>query len=153
MPLTSRMLHSGDTVDGNIVSVSPTQVLVDIATSPIRWWIAHEMERLDRDFLRPWSSATMSAVCRPAGGPRWQRRHLAIHGPAGSGLAQAEELLNSQECSRGCHRLNRGGVIVKSVACAASCPRRDLPAMAGTAGWRGRSRAILGPAGRAEVAT
>jgi ribosomal protein S1 len=44
-------LRAGDTVEGNIVSVSPTQILVDIHYKSDAVVDPREMERLDKDFL------------------------------------------------------------------------------------------------------
>ncbi len=46
-----RQVRSGDIVDGTIVSVSPTEILVDIRYKADAVVDPRELERLDKDFL------------------------------------------------------------------------------------------------------
>ena len=51
MPLIFHKLRPGDTVEGTIVSISATQILVDIHYKADAVVDPRELERLDKDFV------------------------------------------------------------------------------------------------------
>ena len=108
-------LHSGDVVDGKIVSISPTEVLVDIGYKSDALVESHELERLDRDFLA--SLAVGETVVAYVIQPEDKDGNVVIslqRAQQEQDWRQADELLKSQDVFEGVVTgFNRGGVIVK----------------------------------------
>ena len=108
-------LRAGDTVEGNIVSVSPTQILVDIHYKSDAVVDPREMERLDKDFLTALVAGDpISAVVVQ---PEDRDGNVVIslsRAQQDQDWEQAEELLDSQDVFEGVITgYNRGGVIVR----------------------------------------
>jgi small subunit ribosomal protein S1 len=108
-------LRAGDTVEGNIVSVSPTQILVDIHYKSDAIVDPREMERLDKDFLTALAAGDpISAVVVQ---PEDRDGNVVIslsRAQQDQDWGQAEELLDSQDVFEGVITgYNRGGVIVR----------------------------------------
>ena len=108
-------LRAGDTVEGNIVSVSPTQILVDIHYKSDAIVDPREMERLDKDFLTALAAGDpISAVVVQ---PEDRDGNVVIslsRAQQDQDWEQAEELLDSQDVFEGVITgYNRGGVIVR----------------------------------------
>ena len=108
-------LRAGDTVEGNIVSVSPTQILVDIHYKSDAVVDPREMERLDKDFLTALAAGDpISAVVVQ---PEDRDGNVVIslsRAQQDQDWEQAEELLDSQDVFEGVITgYNRGGVIVR----------------------------------------
>jgi small subunit ribosomal protein S1 len=128
-------LRQGDTVEGNIVSVSPTQVLVDIHYKADAIVDPRELERLDKDFVAglavgdPITAFVVQSedkdgnvVISLARAQQEQDWH------------QAEELLQSQDVFEGLVTgYNRGGVIVR-----VGRVRGFVPASQLSARWQGQ---------------
>ena len=120
-------LRAGDTVEGNIVSVSPNQILVDIHYKSDTIVDPREMERLDKDFLTALIAGDpISAVVVQ---PEDRDGNVVIslsHAQQDQDWEQAEELLDFQDVFEGVITgYNRGGVIVRVVTSAASFQRRS----------------------------
>jgi small subunit ribosomal protein S1 len=108
-------LRAGDTVEGNVVSVSPTQILVDIHYKSDAVVDPREMERLDKDFLVTLTAGDpISAVVVQ---PEDRDGNVVIslsRAQQDQDWQQAEELLDSQDVFEGVVTgYNRGGVIVR----------------------------------------
>ena len=134
-------LRAGDTVEGNIVSVSPTQILVDIHYKSDAVVDPREMERLDKDFLTTLAAGDpISAVVVQ---PEDRDGNVVIslsRARARSGLGAGRGVARLPRCIRGGdHRLQPGGVIVRRSRARLRSGVAALAAMAGPAGYRGRS--------------
>ena len=108
-------LRAGDTVEGYIVSVSPTQILVDIHYKSDAIVDPREMERLDKDFMTALAAGDpVSAVVVQ---PEDRDGNVVIslsRAQQDQDWEQAEELLDSQDVFEGVVTgYNRGGVIVR----------------------------------------
>ena len=108
-------LRAGDTVEGYIVSVSPTQILVDIHYKSDAIVDPREMERLDKDFITALTAGDpVSAVVVQ---PEDRDGNVVIslsRAQQDQDWEQAEELLDSQDVFEGVVTgYNRGGVIVR----------------------------------------
>ncbi len=128
-------LRSGDSVEGNIVSVSPTQILVDIRYKADAVVDPREFERLDKDFiaaLRP--GDPISAVVVQ---PEDRDGNVVIslsRAQQDQDWHQAEDLLQSQDVFEGVVTgFNRGGVIVR-----VGRVRGFVPASQLTTRWQGQ---------------
>lgn len=110
-----RQLHSGDVVDGAIVSISPSEILVDIGYKSDAVVDNRELERLDRDFLA--SLAAGEPVVAYVLQPEDRDGNVVIsllRAQQEQDWRQAEELLKSQDIFEGVITgYNRGGVIVR----------------------------------------
>jgi small subunit ribosomal protein S1 len=108
-------LRQGDTVEGSIVSVSPTQILVDIHYKADAVVDSRELERLDRDFLA--GLAVGDLVTAFVVQPEDKDGNVVIslaRAQQEQDWHQAEELLESQDVFEGLVTgYNRGGVIVR----------------------------------------
>ncbi len=108
-------LRQGDTVEGTIVSVSPSQVLVDIHYKADALLDPRELERLDKDFLA--ELAVGSPVTALVVQPEDKDGNVIIslaRAQQEQDWQQAEELLTSQDVFDGLVTgFNRGGVIVR----------------------------------------
>jgi small subunit ribosomal protein S1 len=108
-------LRAGDTVEGNIVSVSPTQILVDIHYKSDAIVDPREMERLDKDFLT--TLAAGDPIAAVVVQPEDRDGNVVIslsRAQQDQDWQQAEELLDSQDVFEGVVTgYNRGGVIVR----------------------------------------
>lgn len=108
-------LRQGDTVEGTIVSVSPSQVLVDIHYKADAMLDQRELERLDKDFLAELVVGTTvtALVVQPEDKDGNVIISLA-RAQQEQDWQQADELLASQEVFDGLVTgFNRGGVIVR----------------------------------------
>lgn len=108
-------LRAGDTVEGTIVSVSPTQILVDIHYKADAIVDPRELERTDRDFLNSLLVGdTVSAFVLQ---PEDKDGNVVIslaRAQQEQDWHQAEELFHSQDAFEGVVTgFNRGGVIVR----------------------------------------
>ena len=108
-------LRAGDTVEGSIVSVSPSQILVDIHYKSDAIVDPREMERLDKDFLTALVPGDpISAIVVQ---PEDRDGNVVIslsRAQQDQDWEQAEELLDSQDVFEGVVTgFNRGGVIVR----------------------------------------
>lgn len=108
-------LRQGDTVEGAIVSISPSQILVDIHYKADAVVDPRELERLDKDFMAALSvGATVTALVVQ---PEDKDGNVVIslaRAQQEQDWEQAEELLASQDVFEGVVTgLNRGGVIVR----------------------------------------
>ncbi|MCX6030240.1 MAG: S1 RNA-binding domain-containing protein [Chloroflexi bacterium] len=108
-------LHAGDIVDGTIVSVSPTEILVDIGYKADALVDSRELERMDHEFL-----ATLipgDPVAAYIIQPEDQDGNVVIslqRAQQDQDWKQAEDLLTSQGVFEGVvTAFNRGGVIVR----------------------------------------
>ena len=109
-------LRAGDTVEGSIVSVSPTQILVDIHYKSDAVVDPRELERLDKDFLdEPSPPATRSSAVVVQSEDRDGNVVISLsRAQQDQDWQQAEELLESQDVFEGVVTgYNRGGVIVR----------------------------------------
>jgi small subunit ribosomal protein S1 len=110
-----RQLHSGDIVDGTIVSVSPSEILVDVGYKADAVVDNRELERLDKDFLA--SLAAGEPVVAYVLAPEDKDGNVVIsllRAQQEQDWRQADELLKSQEVFEGVVTgYNRGGVIVR----------------------------------------
>ncbi len=108
-------LRAGDTVEGVIVSVSPTQVLVDIHYKADAVVDPRELERLDRDFVS--SLLVGDMVSAFVVQPEDKDGNVVIslaRAQQEQDWRQADELFQSQETFEGVVTgFNRGGVIVR----------------------------------------
>lgn len=108
-------LRQGDTVEGNIVSVSPNQILVDIHYKADAVVDPRELERLDKDFLFALSPG--DAVRALVVVPEDKDGNVVIsltRAQQEQDWAQAEDLLQSQDVFEGVVTgFNRGGIIVR----------------------------------------
>lgn len=108
-------LRAGDTVEGAIVSVSPTQVLVDIHYKADAIVDPRELERLDRDYIS--SLAVGDKVTALVMQPEDKDGNVVIslaRAQQEQDWQQADELFQSQETFEGVVTgFNRGGVIVR----------------------------------------
>jgi len=108
-------LHSGDVVDGKIVSISPTEVLVDIGYKSDALVDGHELERLDRDFLAGLAVGEMVVAYVIQQEDKDGNVVISLQrAQQEQDWRQADELLKSQDVFEGVVTgFNRGGVIVK----------------------------------------
>jgi small subunit ribosomal protein S1 len=108
-------VHSGDVVDGKIVSISPTEVLVDIGYKSDALVDSHELERLDRDFLASLSVGEMVVAYIIQQEDKDGNVVISLQrAQQEQDWRQADELLKSQDVFEGVVTgYNRGGVIVK----------------------------------------
>jgi small subunit ribosomal protein S1 len=110
-----RQLHSGDIVDGNIVSVSPQEILVDIGYKSDALVDNRELERLDKEYLA--SLFPGEPVVAYVLQPEDKDGNVVIsllRAQQEQDWRQADELLKSQEVFEGVVTgYNRGGVIVR----------------------------------------
>lgn len=108
-------LRQGDTVAGHIVSVSPTQILVDIHYKADAVVDSRELERLDRDLIA--GLAVGDPVTAFVVQPEDKDGNVVIslaRAQQEQDWRQAEELLQSQDVFEGLITgYNRGGVIVR----------------------------------------
>ena len=128
-------LRAGDTVEGNIVSVSLTQILVDIHYKSDAVVDPREMERLDKDFVTALAAGDpISAVVVQ---PEDRDGNVVIslsRAQQDQDWEQAEELLDSQDVFEGVITgYNRGGVIVR-----VGRVRGFVPASQLTPQWQGQ---------------
>ena len=135
-------LRAGDTVEGNVVSVSPTQILVDIHYKSDAVVDPREMERLDKDFLATLAAGdSISAVVVQ---PEDRDGNVVIslsRAQQDQDWQQAEELLDSQDVFEGVVTgYNRGGVIVR-----VGRVRGFVPASQLSAQWQGQQDAEADP--------
>ena len=135
-------LRAGDTVEGNIVSVSPTQILVDIHYKSDAVVDPREMERLDKDFLTTLAAGDpVSAVVVQ---PEDRDGNVVIslsRAQQDQDWLQAEELLDSQDVFEGVVTgYNRGGVIVR-----VGRVRGFVPASQLSPQWQGQQDAEADP--------
>ena len=135
-------LRAGDTVEGNIVSVSPTQILVDIHYKSDAVVDPREMERLDKDFLTALVAGDpISAVVVQ---PEDRDGNVVIslsRAQQDQDWEQAEELLDSQDVFEGVITgYNRGGVIVR-----VGRVRGFVPASQLSPQWQGQQDAEADP--------
>jgi len=135
-------LRAGDTVEGNVVSVSPTQILVDIHYKSDAVVDPREMERLDKDFLVTLIAGDpISAVVVQ---PEDRDGNVVIslsRAQQDQDWQQAEELLDSQDVFEGVVTgYNRGGVIVR-----VGRVRGFVPASQLSAQWQGQQDAEADP--------
>jgi len=135
-------LRAGDTVEGNIVSVSPTQILVDIHYKSDAVVDPREMERLDKDFLTALVAGDpISAVVVQ---PEDRDGNVVIslsRAQQDQDWEQAEELLDSQNVFEGVITgYNRGGVIVR-----VGRVRGFVPASQLSPQWQGQQDAEADP--------
>lgn len=110
-----RQLRSGDVVDGHIVSVSPSEILVDIGYKADAIVDNRELDRLDPDFLA--GLAVGEPVVAYVLQPEDKDGNVVIsllRAQQEQDWRQAEELLKSQDIFEGVITgYNRGGVIVR----------------------------------------
>ncbi len=108
-------LHAGDVVDGNIVRVSPYEILVDIHYKADALVDPRELERLDPDFVD--GLAVGDPVVAYVLQPEDRDGNVVIslqRAQQEQDWRQADELLKSQEAFEGVVTgYNRGGVIVR----------------------------------------
>jgi len=135
-------LRAGDTVEGNVVSVSPTQILVDIHYKSDAVVDPREMERLDKDFLTGLTAGDpVSAVVVQ---PEDRDGNVVIslsRAQQDQDWQQAEELLDSQDVFEGVVTgYNRGGVIVRVGRVRGFVPASQLSAV-----WQGQQDAEADP--------
>ena len=135
-------LRAGDTVEGSVVSVSPTQILVDIHYKSDAIVDPREMERLDKDFLATLAAGDpLSAVVVL---PEDRDGNVVIslsRAQQDQDWQQAEELLDSQDVFEGVVTgYNRGGVIVR-----VGRVRGFVPASQLSAQWQGQQDAEADP--------
>src|SRR5512135_803339 len=108
-------LHSGDIVDGRIVSVSPSEILVDIGYKSDAIVDNRELERLDKDFLN--SLTNGEPVVAYVVQPEDKDGNVVIsllRAQQEQDWRLAEDLLKSQDIFEGVITgYNRGGVIVR----------------------------------------
>ncbi len=135
-------LRAGDTVEGNVVSVSPTQILVDIHYKSDAVVDPREMERLDKDFLVTLTAGDpISAVVVQ---PEDRDGNVVIslsRAQQDQDWQQAEELLDSQDVFEGVVTgYNRGGVIVR-----VGRVRGFVPASQLSPQWQGQQDAEADP--------
>jgi small subunit ribosomal protein S1 len=135
-------LRAGDTVEGSVVSVSPTQILVDIHYKSDAVVDPREMERLDKDFLATLAAGDpISAVVVQ---PEDRDGNVVIslsRAQQDQDWQQAEELLDSQDVFEGVVTgYNRGGVIVR-----VGRVRGFVPASQLSAQWQGQQDAEADP--------
>ena len=135
-------LRAGDTVEGSIVSVSPTQILVDIHYKSDAVVDPREMERLDKDFVG--TLAAGDAVTAVVVQPEDRDGNVVIslsRAQQDQDWQQAEELLGSQDVFEGVVTgYNRGGVIVR-----VGRVRGFVPASQLSAQWQGQQDAEADP--------
>ncbi len=108
-------LRQGDTVEGTIVSVSPSQVLVDIHYKADAVVDSRELERLDKEFISELSvgDAVTALVMQPEDKDGNVVISLA-RAQQEQDWQQADDLLASQDVFEGLVTgFNRGGVIVR----------------------------------------
>lgn len=108
-------LRAGDTVEGAIVSVSPTQILVDIHYKADAIVDPRELERLDRDYVS--SLAVGDKVTALVMQPEDKDGNVVIslaRAQQEQDWQQADELFQAQDTFEGVVTgFNRGGVIVR----------------------------------------
>jgi small subunit ribosomal protein S1 len=108
-------IRVGDVMDGTVVSVSPTEILVDIGYKSDAVVDARELERLDKDFLL--SLAVGSPVVAYIVQPEDRDGNVVIsltRAQQEQDWRVADQLLQSQEVFEGVVTgFNRGGVIVR----------------------------------------
>ncbi len=108
-------LHAGDVVDGNIVRVSPNEILVDIHYKADAVVDPRELERLDPDFVD--DLAVGNPVVAYILQPEDRDGNVVIslqRAQQEQDWRQADELLKSQDVFEGVVTgYNRGGVIVQ----------------------------------------
>jgi small subunit ribosomal protein S1 len=135
-------LRAGDTVEGNIVSVSPTQILVDIHYKSDAIVDPREMERLDKDFLTALAAGDpVSAVVVQSEDRDGNVVISLSRAQQDQDWEQAEELLDSQDIFEGVVTgYNRGGVIVR-----VGRVRGFVPASQLSPQWQGQQDAEADP--------
>ena len=135
-------LRAGDTVEGNIVSVSPTQILVDIHYKSDAIVDPREMERLDKDFLTTLAAGDpVSAVVVQSEDRDGNVVISLSRAQQDQDWLQAEELLDSQDVFEGVVTgYNRGGVIVR-----VGRVRGFVPASQLSPQWQGQQDAEADP--------
>ncbi|OQA40707.1 MAG: 30S ribosomal protein S1 [Chloroflexi bacterium ADurb.Bin325] len=108
-------LRQGDTVEGNIVSISPNQILVDIHYKADAIVDPRELERLDKEFVCALSSGDLVRALVVV--PEDKDGNVVIsltRAQQEQDWRQAEELLQSQDVFEGVVTgFNRGGIIVR----------------------------------------
>jgi small subunit ribosomal protein S1 len=108
-------VRAGDVVDGTIVSVSLTEILVDIGCKSDAVVDARELERLDREFLAALNvgSPVVAYIVQPE--DRDGNVVISLtRAQQEQDWRQADELLQSQDVFEGVVTgFNRGGVIVR----------------------------------------
>jgi len=108
-------LRQGDTVEGNIVSINPNQILVDIHYKADAVVDPRELERLDKDFLIALSPGDPVRALVVV--PEDKDGNVVIsltRAQQEQDWAQAEDLLQSQDVFEGVVTgFNRGGIIVR----------------------------------------
>jgi small subunit ribosomal protein S1 len=108
-------VHTGDVVDGIIVSVSPAEILVDIGCKSDALVDSRELERLEKDFLA--GMQVGSSVVAYVVQPEDRDGNIVVsltRAQQEQDWRQAEELLQSQDVFEGVVTgYNRGGVIVR----------------------------------------
>ena len=135
-------LRAGDTVEGNVVSVSPTQILVDIHYKSDAVVDPREMERLDKDFLATLAAGDpVSAVVVQQEDRDGNVVISLSRAQQDQDWEEAEELLDSQDVFEGVVTgYNRGGVIVR-----VGRVRGFVPASQLSAQWQGQQDAEADP--------
>ena len=108
-------LHVGDTKDGRIVSISPTEILVNIGYKSDAIVDPHELERLDRSFLADLRLEDPVSVYVVQTEDRDGNVVVSLsRAQQEQDWRQAEDLLQSQDVFEGIVTgYNRGGVIVR----------------------------------------
>lgn len=108
-------LHTGDVVDGTIVSISPTEILVDIGYKSDAVVDSRELERLDRAWLANLSPG--DPVTAYVLQPEDRDGNVVVslqRAQQEQDWCEAERLFQSQELFEGVvTAYNRGGVIVR----------------------------------------
>lgn len=108
-------LRQGDTVEGNIVSINPNQILVDIHYKADAVVDPRELERLDKDFLIALSPGDPVRALVVV--PEDKDGNVVIsltRAQQEQDWHQAEDLLESQDVFEGVVTgFNRGGIIVR----------------------------------------
>ncbi len=108
-------LRQGDTVEGNIVSINPNQILVDIHYKADAVVDPRELERLDKDFLIALSPGDPVRALVVV--PEDKDGNVVIsltRAQQEQDWHQAEDLLQSQDVFEGVVTgFNRGGIIVR----------------------------------------
>jgi small subunit ribosomal protein S1 len=108
-------LHVGDTKIGAIVSISPTEILVNIGYKSDAVVDSRELERLDRSFLAELKVGDPVTVCVTQTEDRDGNVVVSLsRAQQEQDWREAEELLQSQDVFEGVVTgFNRGGVIVR----------------------------------------
>ncbi|PKO23559.1 MAG: 30S ribosomal protein S1 [Chloroflexi bacterium HGW-Chloroflexi-1] len=108
-------LHAGDIVDGRIVSISPTEILVDIGYKSDAVVDSRELDRLDPEFLQELSVGEPIVAFVVHMEDRDGNVVISLtRAQQEQDWRQADELLQSQDVFEGVVTdYNRGGVIVR----------------------------------------